>query len=185
MALIGIIVGLLIVVIVAVVFKFYLKKKLSPAAHGSLKSKDKNKVNVASYTDMVVERNLPEKSGNTRKAEHGKLSFLREDREKFGLDDLLRSSAEILGSATFGSSYRAMIMGGKSMVVKRYKYMNNVGREELDEHMRMMGSLSHPNLLPLVAYYYRKDEKLLICDFVENGSLASTLHGTYVLNLPF
>jgi len=178
MALIGIIVGLLIAVIAALFFIFYLKKKSLPA-DGSLKLKDKNKVNVASNTDIGVEQKLPEKSGNTRKAEYGKLSFLREDREKFGLEDLLRSSAEVLGSATFGSSYRAMIMGEKSMVVKRYKHMNNVGREELDEHMRRLGRLSHANLLPLVAYYYRKDEKLLICDFVENGSLASALHGNH------
>ncbi|KAF5448407.1 hypothetical protein F2P56_028945 [Juglans regia] len=161
MALIGIIVGLLIAIIAALFFIFHLKKK-SPPADGSLKLKDKNKVNVASNTDIGVEQKLPEKSGNTRKAEYGKLSFLRKDREKFGMEDLLRSSAEVLGSATFGSSYRAMIRGGKSMVVNRYKHMNNVGREELDEHMRRLGKLSHPNLLPLVAYYYRKDEKLLI-----------------------
>ncbi|KAK2659256.1 hypothetical protein Ddye_005789 [Dipteronia dyeriana] len=43
--------------------------------------------------------------------------------------------------------------------------------------MRKLGSLSHPNLLPLVAFYYRKEEKLLVSDFVPNGSLASHLHG--------
>jgi hypothetical protein len=37
--------------------------------------------------------------------------------------------------------------------------------------------LKHSNLLPLVAYYYRKEEKLLITDFVEKGSLAAHLHG--------
>jgi hypothetical protein len=63
------------------------------------------------------------------------------------------------------------------MVVKRFKQMNNVGKEEFQEHMRRLGRLKHSNLLPLVAYYYRKEEKLLITDFVEKGSLAVHLHG--------
>jgi hypothetical protein len=57
--------------------------------------------------------------------------------------------------------------------------MNNVGREEFQEHMRRLGRLKHSNLLPLVAYYYRKEEKLLITDFVEKGSLAVHLHGMF------
>ncbi|KAK1363031.1 hypothetical protein POM88_038592 [Heracleum sosnowskyi] len=66
--------------------------------------------------------------------------------------------------------------GGKSpysaVVVKRYRKMNNVGREDFQEHMRRLGKFRHPNLLPLVAYYYRKEEKLMVSDYVANGSLA-------------
>ena len=63
------------------------------------------------------------------------------------------------------------------MVVKRFKQMNNSGKDEFHDHMRKLGRLSHTNLLPLMAFYYTKEEKLLISDFVENGSLASHLHG--------
>ncbi|GAB4837625.1 actin-regulating kinase prk1 [Ancistrocladus abbreviatus] len=111
------------------------------------------------------------------KGENGKLCFVREDREKFDLPDLLKASAEILGSGCFGSSYKANLMSGSMVVVKRYKQMNNVGREDFQEHMRRIGRLDHPNLLPIVAYYYRKEEKLLISDFVQKGSLAGHLHG--------
>lgn len=150
--------------------------------------KDQNRFVANSYRHqeaaVVLEErhDQPESSSrNTRKVEHaGKLSFVRDDRERFDLHDLLRASAEILGSATFGSSYKARIVDGQFMVVKRYKQMNSVGREEFQEHMRRLGNLSQPNLLPLVAYYYRKEEKLLVSDFVENGSLASALHGTCI-----
>ncbi|CAI0442064.1 unnamed protein product [Linum tenue] len=106
-----------------------------------------------------------------------RLLFLRDDVERFDLQDLLRASAEVLGSGTFGASYKAGVVG-QAMVVKRYRHMNNVGREEFHEHMRMLGKLKHPNLLPLEAYYYRKEEKLLVSKFVDKGSLASHLHGT-------
>ncbi|KNA11321.1 hypothetical protein SOVF_136360 [Spinacia oleracea] len=115
--------------------------------------------------------------GRNSKSDSGKLTFVRDDRERFDLPDLLKASAEVLGSGCFGSSYKATLNNGSTVVVKRFKQMNNVGREEFQEHMRRLGRLSHPNLLPLVAYYYRKEEKLFINDPVERGSLAVLLHG--------
>lgn len=117
----------------------------------------------------------------TGTAGNGALTFVRNDRERFGLEDLLRASAEVLGSGSFGSSYKAVLLNGPAMVVKRFRRMNNLGKEEFHEHMTMLGSLSHPNLHPLVAYYYRKEEKLLVSNFVANGSLASHLHGIYYM----
>lgn len=66
------------------------------------------------------------------------------------------------------------------MVVKRFRQMNKVGKGEFHDHMRRLGSLSHPNVLPLVAFYYTKEEKLLISDLVQNGSLACHLHGIFL-----
>ncbi|KAG7023339.1 Pollen receptor-like kinase 1, partial [Cucurbita argyrosperma subsp. argyrosperma] len=112
-----------------------------------------------------------------RVAEGAKLSFVREDLEKFDLSDLLKASAQILGSGCFGSSYKAAMTGGPVVVVKRFKQMNNVDKDEFQEHMKRIGRLKHPNLLPLVAYFYKKEEKLLITNFVEKGSLVIQLHG--------
>ncbi|XVE90994.1 hypothetical protein DITRI_Ditri20bG0120200 [Diplodiscus trichospermus] len=119
-----------------------------------------------------------------KNAENEKLYFVRNDRERFELQDLLRSSAEVLGSGSSGSSYKAVLSNGQAMVVKRIKKMNNVGKQEFREHMVRLGRLSHPNLLSLVAFYYRKEEKLLVSDFVPNGSLASHLHGQSRLDWP-
>jgi hypothetical protein len=113
----------------------------------------------------------------TGSAGNGTLTFVRNDRERFELEDLLRASAEVLGSGSFGSSYKVVLLNGSAMVVKRFRRMNNLGKEEFEEHMTLLGSLSHPNLHPLIAYYYRKEEKLLVSDFVANGSLAGHLHG--------
>lgn len=111
------------------------------------------------------------------KEEQGRLTFVKEERVKFNIQDLLKASAEVLGSGSFGSSYKASLSDGPAVVVKRFKEMNGAGREDFYEHMRRIGRLSHPNLLPLVAYYYRKEEKLLVTDYVFHGSLAHLLHG--------
>ncbi|XP_006660296.2 pollen receptor-like kinase 4 [Oryza brachyantha] len=110
--------------------------------------------------------------------EQGRLTFVRDDRGRFfELQDLLKATAEVLGSANLGVCYRATLTSGHSVVVKRFKEMNRVGKEDFEEHMRRLGRLSHPNLLPLIAYYYRKEEKLLIHDYAPNKSLAHLLHG--------
>ncbi|KAL3632178.1 hypothetical protein CASFOL_025162 [Castilleja foliolosa] len=107
----------------------------------------------------------------------GKLSFVREDRQRFELQDLMRASAEVLGSGNFGASYKAVLVDGEALVVKRFKQMNIIAKEDFFEHMRRLGRLKHDNLLPLVAYLYRKEEKLLVFDYAYNGSLAAQLHG--------
>ncbi|PKA47416.1 putative LRR receptor-like serine/threonine-protein kinase RLK [Apostasia shenzhenica] len=131
--------------------------------------------------EKLEKRELEPTAGGGKKAgkesDHGRLAFVREGRERFELQDLLRAPAEVLGSGNLGSSYKAALAAGAVVVVKRFKEMNGAGREDFNEHMRRLGRLSHPNVLPLVAYYYKKEEKLLVYDFVANGSLAHMLHG--------
>lgn len=110
----------------------------------------------------------------------GRLCYLRDDENMCDLKTLLKSPAEILGSGEFGCSYKAVLENGSALVVKRFRHMNNVGKEDFQEHMRRLGRLKHPNLLPLVAYCYRAEEKLLVTDFIDNGSLALHLHGLYL-----
>lgn len=108
-----------------------------------------------------------------------KLTFLRENVIKFDLPDLLKASAEILGNGVFGSTYKAALGSNQVVVVKRFRHMNKVGKEDFVEHMRRLGRLNHKNLLPILGFYYRKEEKLLVFDHVVKSSLASHLHGIF------
>ncbi|CAN1137999.1 Probable inactive receptor kinase At1g48480, partial [Linum perenne] len=42
--------------------------------------------------------------------------------------------------------------------------------------------MDHHSLVPLKAYYYSRDEKLLVYDYLPMGSLAALLHGKTPLN---
>ncbi|KAM7258014.1 hypothetical protein ACFE04_013755 [Oxalis oulophora] len=168
------IIGLVLWILVAL-FIFVIRKKQTRQLEWS-SSIDSNKL----PTYVAAATKMPQHTtSHVKKNDLTKLFFVRDDVEKFDLQDLLRASAEVLGSGTFGSSYKAAVSGGKAMVVKRYKQMNNVGREDFHEHMRRLGMLQHPNVLPLVAYYYRKEEKLIISEFVVNRCLATHLHGNH------
>lgn len=97
---------------------------------------------------------------------------------RFELEDLLRASAEMLGKGILGTVYRAVLDDGCTVVaVKRLKDANPCGRREFEQYMDLIGELRHSNIVPLRAYYYAKEEKLLVYDYLPNGSLHSLIHG--------
>lgn len=106
-----------------------------------------------------------------------KLTFFDEGQHNYDLEDLLRASAEMLGKGSLGTAYKAVMETGMVVAVKRVRDVKDMRRKDFDQHMEMLGALRHPNLVPLRAYYFAKDERLLIYDFMPNGSLFSLLHG--------
>ena len=114
----------------------------------------------------------------TSEREHGKLTFFnkQQQREPFALEELLRASVETLGKGCVGASYRAYL-GGSVVVVKRLKDVA-ADRKAYESHVAILGRLRHKNLVPLRAYYFSKDEKLLVTDYMPQGSLQTLLHGT-------
>ncbi|URE19776.1 Leucine rich repeat N-terminal domain [Musa troglodytarum] len=118
-----------------------------------------------------------EYSSSVQEAEKNKLVFFEGCSYNFDLEDLLRASAEVLGKGSHGTTYKAVLEDGTTVVVKRLKEVI-IGKREFEQQMEMIGSVRpHPNVLPLRAYYYSKDEKLLIYDYVPSGNLSSLLHG--------
>ncbi|XP_022750088.1 probable leucine-rich repeat receptor-like protein kinase At1g68400 [Durio zibethinus] len=90
--------------------------------------------------------------------------------------DLLKSSAQLLGKGSLGTTYKVLMDGGDVVVVKRVRQRRK-RRKDVDGWLRVMGGLRHTNIVNLIAYYNSKDELLLVYDFLPNGSLHSLLHG--------
>lgn len=118
-----------------------------------------------------------EVTGVSGEAERNKLLFFDGGIYSFDLEDLLRASAEVLGKGSVGTSYKAVLEEGTTVVVKRLKDVV-VTRKEFETQMELVGRIKHDNVLPLRAYYYSKDEKLLVYDYMSAGSLSALLHGS-------
>ncbi|RWW21691.1 hypothetical protein GW17_00014147 [Ensete ventricosum] len=108
--------------------------------------------------------------------EPGKITFAK-DGGGFGLEELLKASAEGLGKGSFGSCYKAMVDDARMVVVKRLRGVGPVTKEEFLKHMRSLSAMEHPNLLPLLGYYYSSTEKLVISNYACNGNLFDRIHG--------
>ncbi|KAI7724544.1 hypothetical protein M8C21_017718 [Ambrosia artemisiifolia] len=110
-------------------------------------------------------------------AEKNKLVFFEGSVYNFDLEDLLRASAEVLGKGSYGTAYKAILDEETTVVVKRIREVG-VPKKDFEQHMEFVGQLGrHPNIVPLCAYYYSKDEKLLVYEYMHTGSLSSLLHG--------
>ncbi|PON60720.1 Mitogen-activated protein kinase kinase kinase [Trema orientale] len=105
-----------------------------------------------------------------------KLVFFGNAPRVFDLEDLLRASAEVLGKGTFGTAYKAVLDTGTVVAVKRLKDVT-ITEKEFRENIETVGAMDHENLVPLRAYYYSRDEKLLVYDYMPMGSLSALLHG--------
>ncbi|KAJ0078439.1 hypothetical protein Patl1_37009 [Pistacia atlantica] len=106
----------------------------------------------------------------------GNLIFMV-DEAGFELNDLLKASAEGLGKGIFGNSYKAKLEGRTAVVVKRLRDLKPMSNEDFTKQLHIIAGHKHPNLLPLLAYYYSKEEKLLVFKYAENGNLFNLIHG--------
>ncbi|XP_043809429.1 probable inactive receptor kinase At5g58300 isoform X2 [Manihot esculenta] len=123
------------------------------------------------------EKPKEEFGSGVQEPEKNKLVFFEGCSYNFDLEDLLRASAEVLGKGSYGTAYKAVLEESTTVVVKRLKEVV-VGKREFEQQMETVGRIGqHPNVAPLRAYYYSKDEKLLVYDYISGGSLSTLLHG--------
>ncbi|GJN38158.1 hypothetical protein PR202_gb27174 [Eleusine coracana subsp. coracana] len=114
--------------------------------------------------------------GSGRAGDGNRMVFFEGASLAFDLEDLLRASAEVLGKGAFGTAYRAVLEDATTVVVKRLKDVS-AGRRDFEQQMELVGRIRHDNVVELRAYYYSKDEKLLVYDYYTSGSISNMLHG--------
>lgn len=96
----------------------------------------------------------------------------------FDLDELLKASAFVLGKSRIGIVYKVVLDDGLTLAVRRLGEGGSQRFREFQIEAEAIGKLRHPNIVSLRAYYWSVEEKLLIYEYVPNGSLATAIHGT-------
>ncbi|KAE8692503.1 putative Cysteine-rich RLK 30 [Hibiscus syriacus] len=85
------------------------------------------------------------------------------------------SDANKLGQGGFGAVYKGTLAGGKLVAVKRLSTGSAQGDLEFKNEVRLMANLQHRNLVRLQGFCLEGTERLLIYEFVPNGSLDKIL----------
>ncbi|GLU20076.1 hypothetical protein SLE2022_362910 [Rubroshorea leprosula] len=89
------------------------------------------------------------------------------------LETLLKASAYILGATGSSIMYKAVLEDGTTLAVRRIGESSVERFRDFENQVRIISKLVHPNLVRIRAFYWGVDEKLIIYDFVPNGSLAN------------
>ncbi|KAE9609936.1 putative protein kinase RLK-Pelle-LRR-III family [Lupinus albus] len=185
-----IIIIIVIAAVVAIAFIFMKSRRRINddfSARSSENHNQNNRVNVVQVhvpssdhnrgSEHSTKRGSESKKGSSRSGGMGDLIMLNDEKGVFGLPDLMKAAAEVLGNGGLGSAYKAAMANGMSVVVKRMREMNKVSRDIFDAEMRRFGRLRHPNILTPLAYHYRREEKLFVTEYMPKGSLLYVLHG--------
>ncbi|KAL8170884.1 hypothetical protein V2J09_022688 [Rumex salicifolius] len=137
----------------------------------------------AKQRKVVVEEDAYDEEG-----QKGKFVVMEEG---FGLEleDLLRASAYVVGKSRSGIVYKVVVGSGKEAVaVTRLSEGDEADvrwrAREFESEADAVGRIHHPNIVRLRAYYYATHERLLVSDFIPNGSLYTALHGPHSNGTP-
>ncbi|KAL8230621.1 hypothetical protein R6Q57_000399 [Mikania cordata] len=167
------ILGLIILVLIALLF---LKKKenLEDTKIGSKNTKDDGISSESKTGQIRSEFSIT----SAEKGEvSGSLVVLSSPVDGLRFGDLLRAPAELIGRGKHGSLYKVIPNGGIEVVVKRIKDWEK-SKVEFKKRMQRIDEVKHHKVLPVVAYYCSKQEKLIVYEFQSNGSLLKLLHGS-------
>ncbi|XP_002532041.2 probable inactive receptor kinase At5g10020 [Ricinus communis] len=96
----------------------------------------------------------------------------------FTAEELSRAPAEVLGRSSHGTLYKATLDGGHMLTVKWLRVGLVKHKKEFAKEVKRIGSVRHPNIVPLRAYYWgpREQERLLLADYIHGDSLALHLY---------
>lgn len=83
----------------------------------------------------------------------------------------------LIGCGGFGEVFKATLKDGSSVAIKKLIRLSCQGDREFMAEMETLGKIKHRNLVPLLGYCKVGEERLLVYEYMEFGSLEDMLHG--------
>lgn len=111
---------------------------------------------------------------NNNKEEKGGLLMTVDGEAEMEMETLLKASAYILGASGASIVYKALLEDGTALAVRRIGESRVQRMRDFETHVKLIAKLRHPNLVRVRGFYWGDDEKLVIYDYVSNGSLANS-----------
>ncbi|KAM5586044.1 cysteine-rich receptor-like protein kinase 26 [Rosa sericea] len=145
-------------------------------------------VNVSAQVTPATPAPLPPKQGqksNTRKTIiiitvvviafvtmllGGLCIFLRVKQPRVELEDDF-SDENKLGQGGFGAVYKGRLLNGQYIAVKRLSKSSAQGDREFKNEVMLLAQLQHRNLVRLLGFCLKEEERLLIYEYIPNTSL--------------
>lgn len=116
--------------------------------------------------------------GGAVKSEDFLIKF--QDVEDLTVHELLDAPGEVIGKSSYGTLYSASLVNSNSLKLLRFlRPTCTVRMKEVVPIIELLGSIRHPNLVPLNAFYAGpRGEKLLVHPFYGLGNLAQFIRGS-------
>ncbi|KAH0896580.1 hypothetical protein HID58_046148 [Brassica napus] len=87
------------------------------------------------------------------------------------------SKGSFLAEGGFGSVHRGTLPGGQIIAVKQYKIASTQGDKEFCSEVEVLSCAQHRNVVMLIGLCVEDGKRLLVYEYICNGSLHSHLYG--------
>ncbi|KAL2504935.1 putative leucine-rich repeat receptor-like serine/threonine-protein kinase [Abeliophyllum distichum] len=123
---------------------------------------------------------LAKKPQNPRWSNHSKDRFASASGlPRYSYKDIQKATQNfttILGQGSFGPVYKAVMPTGELVAVKVLASNSKQGEKEFHTEVSLLARLHHRNLVNLIGYCVDKGERMLVYEFMSNGSLDNLLY---------
>ncbi|KAJ7945274.1 Receptor-like protein kinase 1 [Quillaja saponaria] len=93
------------------------------------------------------------------------------------VENMTNDFKEAIGRGAFGTVFKGVTLDGQLVVaVKRLEKLIAEGEREFQTEVRIIGQTHHRNLVRLLGFCLDGQHRLLIYEYMSNGSLADVLH---------
>lgn len=88
------------------------------------------------------------------------------------------SRVNFLAEGGYGSVHRGVLNDGRVIAVKQHKLASTQGDREFCSEVQVLSCAQHRNVVMLIGYCVEDGRRLLVYEYICNGSLDSHLYGT-------
>ncbi|CAL5373056.1 unnamed protein product [Camellia sinensis] len=85
------------------------------------------------------------------------------------------SEKQRLGTGAYGTVYQGKLHNDDWVAIKKIRHRDNDGIEQVMNEIKLLSSVSHPNLVRLLGCCIENGEQILVYEFMPNGTLSQHL----------
>lgn len=90
-----------------------------------------------------------------------------------------------LGTGAYGTVYKGQLNNHELVAIKRLRHQDPDGAEQVMNEIKLLSSVSHPNLVRLLGCCLENGEQILVYEFMPHGTLAQHLQRETRSHLPW
>ncbi|KAF3431128.1 hypothetical protein FNV43_RR25858 [Rhamnella rubrinervis] len=94
------------------------------------------------------------------------------------LEEATNNFSRKIGKGSFGSVYYGKMKDGKEVAVKIMSDSSSHGNQQFMTEVALLSRIHHRNLVPLIGYCEEEHQRVLVYEYMHNGTLRDHIHGS-------